>query len=525
MAATVSPSSWVRWIWLALGLVLLNTGMWLSSSETQSHQLTVPLGSPEGLLQATLSLPDELTQPRPAVILVHGVIVNRQYMRYLADTLVQQKWWVLNLDLDGFGESYRGESSEATHLQDIFTALNFLQQEHLVDRHKIALIGHSMGGAAVLQAARERPEIRTAISLGMGQALPAYTPCRVLWGTGLYEALHPPMTMQNYLRQGTGQTAVQSGTTYTQGDCQQRWALSPTANHQTEVGDAFLQTEIVAWLHQQFGEANVSVELAGPRQQRAQTCLGLGMISLWLGIWAFSAWKHRLAVVQCGLIASLVALGSFNWVPPLWAAEASWTVMVAGFLAQPTLRQRWRQGLPVLGMGWLAIEAVRLVQGWGNTLSNPVTWLYSPVYLLQNLTGLWHNLTVTALPWMFSSYSVSLQPRWNLWLLLMIEVLYPGMLIGGVLWATRHVHQRCQGPMHLPKFQRPSGLLVGALLSAIGLLGWILWSRYQAGYLSMGQLPALVAPLMWQFGFPLLVTWVGLRWWWPLPVSLENTSE
>ena len=72
---------------------------------------------------------------------------------------------VLRFDFTGLGES-EGEFSDTnftSNISDIVAASNFLQEEYNAPQ---LLIGHSLGGAAVLRAARELSSVRAVVTIG-----------------------------------------------------------------------------------------------------------------------------------------------------------------------------------------------------------------------------------------------------------------------------------------------------------------------------------------------------------------------
>ena len=82
-----------------------------------------------------------------AVIFAHGAIFNKESWYFMAERL--QKVWISSLSLDfrGYGNSKKGSTDKRS--LDILGAIDYLKEKGF---NKIAIVGGSMGGAAVLNA-------------------------------------------------------------------------------------------------------------------------------------------------------------------------------------------------------------------------------------------------------------------------------------------------------------------------------------------------------------------------------------
>jgi alpha-beta hydrolase superfamily lysophospholipase len=81
------------------------------------------------------------------VIFAHGAIFNKESWHFLAQRLQKENMSSLSLDFRGYGKSKKGSTNKRS--LDILGAVNYLKGKGF---KKIAIVGGSMGGAAVLNA-------------------------------------------------------------------------------------------------------------------------------------------------------------------------------------------------------------------------------------------------------------------------------------------------------------------------------------------------------------------------------------
>ncbi len=96
--------------------------------------------------------------PFPAVIVCHGFKGYKEQgnLKTLATTLVNQGFAVLRFDFgNGVGESY-GKLEDITftqYLGDLKSAVNYLAKQKFINKKRIGLAGHSLGGQLILHYA------------------------------------------------------------------------------------------------------------------------------------------------------------------------------------------------------------------------------------------------------------------------------------------------------------------------------------------------------------------------------------
>ncbi|WP_456424348.1 alpha/beta hydrolase [Lutibacter sp.] len=81
------------------------------------------------------------------VIFAHGAVFNKESWYFIAEKLQKKGISSLSIDFRGYGNSKKGSTNKRS--LDILGAINFLKEKGL---NQIAIVGGSMGGAAVLNA-------------------------------------------------------------------------------------------------------------------------------------------------------------------------------------------------------------------------------------------------------------------------------------------------------------------------------------------------------------------------------------
>jgi uncharacterized protein len=120
------------------------------------------------------------TAPAPAVMFLHGVQANREQHLRVAKLLHDAGYGVLLFDMRNHGMS-GGEHTTMGALEalDAVAAFEWLATQPTVDAERIALYGHSMGGATAIMAMAQLPQAHTLI------VDTAYTSLRDVVGDGV----------------------------------------------------------------------------------------------------------------------------------------------------------------------------------------------------------------------------------------------------------------------------------------------------------------------------------------------------
>lgn len=158
------------WRLIAIGLVLILGGSFLAhriqtAGGVRVEDVRFPAG--QGVtVSALLYTPATATptRPAPAILASHGYINTREMQSAFAIELARRGYVVLAMDMTGHGHSTgivgtAGFGGPA--------ALAYLKSLPFVDKGRIGLEGHSMGGAPVVAAAASDPEgYRAAVLVG-----------------------------------------------------------------------------------------------------------------------------------------------------------------------------------------------------------------------------------------------------------------------------------------------------------------------------------------------------------------------
>lgn len=121
---------------------------------SQGHQLAARLDLPAG-------------PPRAYALFAHCFTCGKDLRSAgrLASALTDSGFAVLRFDFTGLGSS-DGEfenTNFSSNTADLLAAIDWLRNEHAAPQ---VLVGHSLGGAAVLSVAGEAPEVRAVVTIG-----------------------------------------------------------------------------------------------------------------------------------------------------------------------------------------------------------------------------------------------------------------------------------------------------------------------------------------------------------------------
>jgi dipeptidyl aminopeptidase/acylaminoacyl peptidase len=120
-------------------------------------------------LCAVISYPDKNKQ-YPAVLILHGLIGYKEeaHLAELAKLLTKSGFVAIRFDASGSGESqgsFEEDYSSTNYLKDIKCVYGYIQKLDFVNKDRIGIFGHSMGGMLSIVFASQHPEIKTCIAV------------------------------------------------------------------------------------------------------------------------------------------------------------------------------------------------------------------------------------------------------------------------------------------------------------------------------------------------------------------------
>ena len=124
------------------------------------------IGAGGDALAAVLELPNQ-GAPRGYALFAHCFTCTKDIFsaRYLTAGLAEKGFAILRFDFTGLGASEGdfANTNFSSNVADLICAADYLRREH---EPPVLVVGHSLGGAAVLAAAGKIPEARAIATVG-----------------------------------------------------------------------------------------------------------------------------------------------------------------------------------------------------------------------------------------------------------------------------------------------------------------------------------------------------------------------
>jgi hypothetical protein len=438
----------------------------------------------------------------PAVIVAQPVNTPTEYGRALTMELLAEGYHVLTFDWRGWEPAEnrqftRGGSPEIL-LLDMAAAVARLRRQPGVDPERIAVTGHSAGGTLAIQVATADPSIMAVAAIGMEADVSPTRPRNLLWALGLYDEFRTLTRMRDCFW-ASANTPADVNTTV--GDFRRgtarRLAVSPTADHFTELQDRILHREIVNWFNQAAGKP-ATTQLFW--MQARQWLLLLNWLSaLLVAIWGLlgllrgsrRAWAARL--IPALALAALWGMTRFpGWDPSLRMNMVQLlviVVLVVGFAPRLPARNTGsqpspsaaRKALRVGALVWLSIFLTLLVNNIASYFLYPVYLLWTPVFAAQHFADFAYVYALVYPHVLFftSAPAGALEPRLWVYLLMVFEAAAPGIVLGTLARLTRRRPRAVA-----PGSRRMPVVSLVVLTGLLGALGVVVVLRLQQGFLT-----------------------------------------
>jgi pimeloyl-ACP methyl ester carboxylesterase len=185
----------------AIGIVLIVAGSWLAARIQTAGGIRIEDirfdGTGGARMSALLYIPPNATteHPAPGILAIHGYINSRETQDGFAIEFARRGYVVLALDQTGHGYSAPPAFTNGFGGPD---GLKYLRTLPYVDKANIGLEGHSLGGAAVLLAAKQYPNDYASLILVGSTTSPPATgtttfPRNAAFVLGQYDEFTPQM--------------------------------------------------------------------------------------------------------------------------------------------------------------------------------------------------------------------------------------------------------------------------------------------------------------------------------------------
>ncbi|MBF0570771.1 MAG: alpha/beta hydrolase [Candidatus Omnitrophica bacterium] len=448
----------------------LITGLFLilsSPSEVSKTYVKFSAPSPGATLQGKLYLPKN--KSNLGIVLVHGVIWNKEYMDLMAQTLADNGLMVLTFDIGGYAESYHRAASQGGNAKDVLAAVSFLRKQwpNPADA-AIGIVGHSMGGSAVILAGLNDPNIHPVICLGMNTDRTIAWQNRFLFSAGLYDQLHPPSEMRQMMPPIHSSFDQQAS----------RLFLSPTANHQIEVFDYNTLAETIHWCRQTEGIPGQPVKLTALKFHYGKIFAGLGLFLVLNLLLCPYPNKRSLSLIFFVSAVVFFMLNLCHVLAPFVCSTIIIFIICVMLIANYWTKERHPSLMRsfYLSFGFIAIlDIVNVGNAIGEYISRPDYVLGIPAYIIQTWFNYLPCLFIFLRPHLFIQYSTALVPSWGLIVIFIVELCSPGLWVQLLVNLTHaHINHARLGTRHdqkkfYPQIFRLSGALIvfGLILRAL----------------------------------------------------------
>lgn len=365
MHATKDTRSAGLGLLLLVGCLMLVALAWAGTFGRARAGLTLQALEREGV--PLLYLAPREGEGMPGVVVAHGFAGSKQLMLGYAHTLAHAGYAVMLLDFSGHGANPAPLQRDALQ-RDLEVALAALAEQPGVDGARLALLGHSMGSGAVMEAAIRQPtRFAATVAISPTRAdVSADAPRNLQLQAGRWE--------QRFVANAEALLRDAGGASDAFGEGGARGlVLVPAAEHISILFRPQSHHAALAWLDRAFGRST-----ALPYRDQRMLWYGLHLLA-WLGIlWAMT--MRRIAPAPdtlplyrrvAGLLAAPLVAGA-----ALWALGQALPVETLGGLLVGAAIALW---LLVAGLLWLSLQGLparpQLVSLVGALLLFQILWM------------------------------------------------------------------------------------------------------------------------------------------------------
>ncbi len=464
-------------------------------------QLHNRLGMP---LRVVLYTPQPARYARaPGAVVCQPINDPPEYGRMLELELVREGFDVLTFDWRGEAP---GENRQLLHTRtqealrsDVAAAVAYLRAQPGVDPKRVMIAGHSVGGSLAIDAGLADPTLEGVAAIGMGADVAPDQPRNLLWSVGLYDEFRPLRRMLPTFYASVGHPAPIDTTVGSMAEGKaRRLAVSPTADHFTEMQDHNIQRQVVTWFCRIAG-------LPAPAHAMTQEARGLLLMLMWLAALAGALAGLRRAVYAradrvrwlrgAAGLAFLAALALAHLSGPHFVETTDALTMLflftllGGFLATLEAGDLRRAGRFLGRLGLVLYASVFLTlaaNNLGNYWQYPRFLAYLPEFAVRHVLDLIDGYVFDyARPLLYARYNPhTISPHFWFYGVMLVEVLFPALILDSITRLARwRPAPRPAAEKAAPRpALRPASLILLVLLGAF--LGVVVWLRIAQGFLT-----------------------------------------
>lgn len=490
----------VAFLVLALGTLL----RFAVQPEFTSEDLTISGAEGKPLRVRVLAPAGETGRRLPSAVICQPLNNPPEFSDAVALELVHRGFVVLTFNWRGTTPEENRQTTGAglreMGKEDVAAAVLCLQSLPQVDREKVCVAGHSVGGTFVLEAAFAGAEVAAVAVIGMQAEATPDSPRNLLWVVGLYDEFNPMGSMRQTLSMSSGGPDEPERTTGSMAaGTARRLAVAGSADHFIELQAPGVHRAVAQW----FMEATNSVAPdKGYWVQPARLVYFTGwLLSLVSALTLVCVlFARRPALVRLVPAAGLCVLAALTFLQTdryHAAAEAALFTLTLSLLAGTVHRLHGLAGGRVwlfllrLGIVSLAAAMFTLVLNSIHVLSANVSYVGQlPSFALSfPLTFLHNYLMLHLSQFVFHQYDASgFQAHWVVYMLLAVEVALPGAAVSAAVrvrsWAKGRNRTTPRGAQPISWTKVALLLVVLAVLAVISVL------RLQQGFLTAQSLRA-----------------------------------
>jgi hypothetical protein len=453
--------------------------------------------------------------PAPAAVICQPINNGPDSVRPLAMELTQSGFVVLAFDWRGRSPDQNRQALRTNlHgilLKDGLAAVNYLRARPDVDPQRIVIAGHSVGGNMAIDVALNDPAILATACIGMETEVPSGQPRNLLWAAGLYDEFRSPLAMRAAFEASAG-TFVSSDKSFV-GEFARGTArgiaLSPTADHLTELLERRMQQEVVRWFCLATNMDSQPRRFWAEGRARAYTAAWLmafaaalviarALFPVWSPAFRRSSWLR--AIPAAGLLV-VFALSTFGRHFPFLAADVVnwtlWCVPLATFACSCS-REDWsnrvRKVSRIALLVWATFLLTLLVNRIVYLVLHPTLLIYFPEFAVGHfLTMVYAYLIVYPRQLTFATcVPGTLAIHYWVYAILAIELIKPGVLLQTItallvrLTKRPAVEARAMAPSRGIRKTSPYAIIMFLVL--VAALGAVLWLRFLQGFVTPDSL-------------------------------------